>query len=168
MEPTRWCPGCEQNLPVSRFSWRNKQRGTLQSYCKDCRSSQQRRIYREDPGGSVARRKEPTHARAICKRYHRRLRQEVLAAYGGQCACCGLDEEPFLTIDHVNGDGAAHRRELGSNGYAVYVWLRRHGYPMGFRVLCENCNGAIGRYGWCPHRPPSSATSLSTVGSAPR
>lgn len=33
----------------------------------------------------------------------------------------------------------------------MYRWLRNHGYPLGFRVLCMNCNFALGKFGYCPH-----------------
>jgi hypothetical protein len=29
--------------------------------------------------------------------------------------------------------------------------MRDQGYPPGFRVLCHNCNMAIGLFGVCPH-----------------
>src|SRR5215831_16053532 len=38
-----------------------------------------------------------------CKQ--RSLRQIILKAYGGQCACCGEHRPEFLSIDHVNKDG---------------------------------------------------------------
>ena len=84
-------------------------------------------------------------------RYARKLRRAAFDAYGGPvCACCGEDQELFLTIDHVNGDGAAHRRELGKR--VIYGWLKEHGYPEGFRVLCQNCNAGRWRNGGvCPH-----------------
>jgi hypothetical protein len=71
--------------------------------------------------------------------------------YGGpQCACCGEGEYEFLTIDHINGDGAAHRRQMGSRR-DIYRWLKQNNYPPGFRVLCMNCNFALGYHGYCPH-----------------
>jgi len=79
----------------------------------------------------------------------RRLRQAALGAYGGACTCCGEATYEWLTIDHVNGDGAEHRREIGRGN--LYRWLKRHDYPDGFRVLCWNCNCARGYYGFCPH-----------------
>lgn len=36
-------------------------------------------------------------------------------------------------------------------GIDMAQWCRRNGYPKGFRVLCHNCNMAIGFYGYCPH-----------------
>lgn len=56
----------------------------------------------------------------------------------------------FLALDHINGGGYAQRQETGGGGF--YTWLKRNGYPQGFRVLCHNCN--FGRQingGVCPH-----------------
>jgi len=80
-----------------------------------------------------------------------------MAAYGGSvCACCGETDIRFLTIDHVDGDGAQHRKLIGGGGN-TYKWLRQNGYPSGFQVLCYNCN--MGRYrngGICPHNDPNN------------
>jgi rubrerythrin len=82
-----------------------------------------------------------------------RLRAEVLAAYGGACACCQERRPEFLAVDHINGDGAAHRRELKSRAMAhLYNLLKKQGFPKDrFRLLCHNCNHARGLYGYCPH-----------------
>jgi hypothetical protein len=60
----------------------------------------------------------------------------------------------FLTIDHPNGDGAAHRRRLkGTRNCtdSVYHDLKKRGFPVGeVRVLCWNCNCARGFFGYCP------------------
>ena len=78
----------------------------------------------------------------------------TLKAYGGaRCACCGETLIQGLTIDHVNGDGAIHRREVIKPGSsALYQWLRNHGYPAGFQVLCFTCNMAKGTGDHCPHQ----------------
>jgi len=77
-------------------------------------------------------------------------RQKCLSAYGRKCACCGESQERFLTIDHVNGDGAAHRKSIGET---LYTWLGKHDYPEGFQVLCFNCNcGRQLNGGICPHK----------------
>jgi hypothetical protein len=67
----------------------------------------------------------PDKRHAIDLRYRRAVRSKAIQAYGGVCACCGLDDEPFLSIDHINNDGAEHRRQerLSGAGYHVYKWL---------------------------------------------
>ena len=86
--------------------------------------------------------------------YFRRLKDTVLRAYGGVCKCCGEDQLEFLSIDHINNDGALHRKESNcGGGSSFYLWLKRHGYPTyNFQVLCFNCNYAKHRYGLCPHQ----------------
>jgi len=85
-----------------------------------------------------------------------RLKVEVFNAYGGcVCQCCGETTLEFLSIDHINGDGAKHRKSLSKTnnyGQAIYGWLKRNKYPKGFRVLCMNCNFALGKFGYCPHK----------------
>lgn len=82
------------------------------------------------------------------------VKDAVFASYGGYvCACCGEDEPKFLTIDHVNNDGGAHRRTSSAISKNLYRWLKRNNFPDGFQVLCMNCNlGKARNNGVCPHR----------------
>ena len=68
-----------------------------------------------------------------------RARDQVLDHYGRVCVCCGATRG--LTIDHVNGDGKAHREELKGD---LYRWLVQEGFPRGFQVLCTPCNSSKG------------------------
>lgn len=84
----------------------------------------------------------------------RTLRQEVITAYGGACACCGTMIQEFLAIDHKNGGGRKHRKEIGrgKSGGHFYWWLKRNNWPRNdFQILCHDCNSAKGLYGECPH-----------------
>lgn len=88
------------------------------------------------------------------KQYNRNVRLEVLKHYSNgipKCSCCGESIVEFLGIDHINGGGGKHRKQLIKDGLTIYLWLRKNDYPEGFRVLCHNCNLAIGFYGKCPH-----------------
>lgn len=67
-----------------------------------------------------------------------------------ECACCGEKEIHFLTIDHINGGGTKHFKEIGM-GTSFYRWLINNKFPPGFQVLCFNCNCAKGHFGICPH-----------------
>ncbi len=58
----------------------------------------------------------------------------------------------FLCVDHVNNDGAEHRKKTGSSGSQICVWLVNEGFPDGFQILCYNCNFAKHlNGGTCPH-----------------
>ena len=78
---------------------------------------------------------------------------QVQDHYGAFCACCGEVDRTFLTVDHVNNDGAEHRKSIGKGGRRLYMWLRRNNYPVGFQLLCFNCNlGKARNKGVCPHK----------------
>ena len=86
------------------------------------------------------------------KRYRDKIRYQVFDVYGKTCSCCGEDRLEVLTIDHVNGGGNNHRREVGA-GSSFYKWLHKNGFPKGdYRTLCRNCNQAKHTYGTCPHQ----------------
>lgn len=88
------------------------------------------------------------------------LKDDVYAAYGGYvCNCCGETEPCFLSIDHVNNDGADHRRH--SDRRKLYQELKNLGFPSGFQVLCMNCNfGKARNDGICPHKLPEGSTTI--------
>jgi hypothetical protein len=81
------------------------------------------------------------------------LKLEIWSAYGGPiCKCCGEERVEFLSIDHINGGGNQHRKEItGFKQGNIYRWLKKNNFPEGFQVLCFNCNMSIGFYGYCPH-----------------
>lgn len=110
----------------------------------------------------------------IQKRSLYKTRLKVLQHYSGKevpdCKCCGETIFEFLQIDHINGNGADHRREigmaqgdinqvakqkekgkisLGGNGF-IY-WIIRNNYPKGFQILCANCNAGKRTSRYCPH-----------------
>lgn len=90
---------------------------------------------------------------------NRALRVKVLTYYSGgtpKCACCGIAHLEFLSVDHIHGGGAKQRRTIKTRWWE---WLRKAGYPSGFRVLCHNCNQSIGLYGYCPHQQTSTRFS---------
>ena len=97
----------------------------------------------------------PELVKAEQKRWATKLRLEVISHYSNgttSCACCGESHIEFLHIDHIDGGGTQlHRKKLQPTGLGLYHWLRKRGYPDGYRVLCANCNHSLGRYGYCPH-----------------
>lgn len=120
----RICPKCQIPQDSSRFYMEKSRPMRSISYCKDCLLK-----------SNNARRK--------------RIRLEVLQRYGGKCTCCGENQMEFLAIDHINNNGAQHRRETKYGN--LPVWIRQNGYPSGFQILCHNCNLSKGFYGKCPH-----------------
>lgn len=87
------------------------------------------------------------------RKWRDNTRKATFEAYGGKCACCGETRKEFLCIDHINGEGNKERRKTHKNGGVhFYAYLRRKGFPAGYRVLCHNCNMSLGTWGYCPHQ----------------
>jgi hypothetical protein len=105
------------------------------------------------------RHEQSEKVRAISRRSRDRRRQQVLAAYGSVCQCCGEERKEFLAIDHINGNGGRHRRELALSGVRFYDWLWKEGFPHGYQVLCHNCNSSRGIHGYCPHETVSALSA---------
>lgn len=92
----------------------------------------------------------------------RRKRKElVINHYGGKCACCGISQIQFLTIDHINNDGAIQRKMNGvqrTSGNRFYMWIIKNNFPKDLQVLCWNCNCSKGFYGFDPHQVEIAST----------
>lgn len=88
--------------------------------------------------------------KAYRREYIKRVRREALLAYGdGTCASCGHrpDDVLNLELDHVNGDGKAHRLTLtgrNSGDMNFLGALRRAGWPLEppLQTLCVDCHKA--------------------------
>ena len=92
--------------------------------------------------------------------YLQKVKREGLVAYSQdppKCTCCGESTLAFLTLDHVNNDGAEDRKKLLGHSRAgnLISILRRNRYPNKdrYQVLCFNCNmGKSVNGGVCPHQ----------------
>lgn len=85
------------------------------------------------------------------KRFQTDLRTDMLSALGDACACCGETTREFLQFNHINNDGAAHRRVVGL-GQLALVAARKDGFPKDkYNILCANCNSLSWRTE-CPHK----------------
>jgi len=82
-----------------------------------------------------------SHRRESLERKHReaqQLRGVVLVGYGGRCAACGERHPEFLALDHINRDGASHRKSVPAS--ALCRWAIKENYPPTLQLLCHNCN----------------------------
>lgn len=136
------CSKCEKNPRHDRY------------WCRKCLKEKGHRLYQANKEKYKKkaiqwRLDNYERSKEIRRNQNRKLRQSALDNYGRKCACCGEAEEKFLSIDHVNGGGRKHRKEIGSSH--IYNWLKQNKYPKGFQILCHNCNMAKGFYGSCPH-----------------
>jgi len=128
-----------------------------------CATCYQREWKKKNPertsahGKTYYRRTKTEFLRRQAERNKRR-RAKMIEKLGGVCACCGETEPMFLCLDHIKGGG---RREYAKKGGSAGVWKRaiRDGLDRKkYRVLCWNCNAALGLYGRCIHSNLTSPT----------
>lgn len=158
-ENKKKCPKCNEVKSFDEFYQRKNPRNKwdrFQGHCKTC-SLKRRKDWYEAGGkekvllnAKKARIENPQKFKDRHKKWNWDSKMKALNAYGAKCQCCGEKEPIFLAIDHINNDGAKHRKEL-SNKQTIYTWLRKNNYPTGFQVLCHNCNMAKA-WGECPHK----------------
>ncbi len=106
---------------------------------------------------SEKRKRNNAYYKSKDQAYLKKLKLDVLNAYSNndpKCACpgCPIKAMAFMTMDHVNNDGKAHRLLIGGSGN-LYSYLRTHNYPTEpkLQVLCWNCNqGKRLNGGICP------------------
>lgn len=153
-----WCLKCRNKNALRYYHDRRASLSPseLQALKADVNKRQiQRRIERlaKMSPEELERMREKVNREGVVRR--NAMRDKVYQAYGGyRCNCCGEIEAKFLSIDHVNNDGAKHRRENGhKTGEQMYRWLILNGFPDNFQVLCMNCQwGKRNNRGVCPHR----------------
>jgi hypothetical protein len=69
---------------------------------------------------------------------------EAFIHYSGhnppQCVLCEFKDIRALQLDHEKGDGAEFRRlNKYATGKSLCLFLRKRGWPDGYRILCANC-----------------------------
>lgn len=97
------------------------------------------------------------HAEAGKKRQHG-YKKFIIETLGGKCVCCSENEIVFLTLEHINKDGGAHRRTKRN----IYCEVIREGVPKNrYTVLCMNCNWAERNGKTCPHKKSASTSVVA-------
>lgn len=97
---TKWCGGCQRDLPIEDFSRRRK--NGRQSRCRECNRAYLRQHYIENREYYVEK----------ARRTKRRLKQENhrrLMTYFDEhpCVDCGETDPIVLQFDHVRGEKEA-------------------------------------------------------------
>lgn len=72
-------------------------------------------------------------------KYNLNKKQKVISHYSHgtmKCALCNENRIYALVIDHIDGGGCEHLKNVGN----IYTWLIKNNYPDGYQVLCQNHN----------------------------
>lgn len=177
------CSKCGETSPATTefFPWR-KSKNRFDSWCRLCYRANAGRFRTDHPElvnernraykartceANRERERRRYHARTLSEKqlakehartYNDKIKREALSHYGGPfCQCCGETEILMLALDHIDGNGAEHRRALtGTRSMpgSSYTWAKKNNWPPIFRVMCHSCNFA--RH-WtpgqiCPHQ----------------
>jgi hypothetical protein len=170
------CKRCGETKPVTDFyhrGYRAKVRGGKTSPSNECKECTKERTRTRYYGPTHAEIKEQSNGHGKSKRSI--IKAIVFAKYSGgnehKCACCGETELQFLTLDHIDNDGARFRRKTFGRstaaGYTTYSWLLKNGFPqnLNLQVLCANCqHGKRMNNGICPHQVRCNDYPLEGVG----
>jgi hypothetical protein len=178
---TRRCDCCKEELPIDRFHRNGSKKDGYHATCKTCKSLQDKKYrdnnkdklkikkheyYLKNREATIKRTTAYMHrnrdkARIWSTRVKNKVKTIVFSHYcdKGKITCqhCNKVEDlRILSIDHINGNGNKHRKEIGignKGGYNFYRWLKRNGYPEGFQVLCFNCQYRKRRKEMAPENP---------------
>lgn len=118
------CPRCKIDKELKYFTPRKLSLCGRDSYCKECKNE-------------------------IVRISRKRDRLQTIQRLGGKCVCCGENCPEFLAFDHEDGGGNKERKLLTSAKIMKLIYQGK--YNKKIRILCHNCNMAIGFYGYCPH-----------------
>lgn len=176
----RTCRKCGLQKPLNEFrpvySTKNRGKNYFAHTCLVCdriaHAGRMRKSRKQNPDtyllhGRKWRSQNLEFARQAKRQSQSRRKELVLMHYGnGECACCKETCRSMLTVDHVNGDGSAHRKTLcggksrKDTSVDMYGWLVKNDFPDGFQVLCYNCNISKHRNGnVCEHQLSEGSTT---------
>ena len=138
------CSKCKQQKPTSEFQVDNRVSRGFTYQCKECR-----KVYKKTSQWHEYSKKYVKEHLEDYREAAARRRREAISLLGGKCECCGEKEYKFLAIDHIHG---LHLRDRTESGNALVNKVRKNPKAKEiYRILCHNCNSAIGFYGFCPH-----------------
>jgi|SRR5579872_522407 len=132
--PNKICTVCK--IPVNEQNTRPSEWKAHNYVCITCSQT------RKNVESKVWRKKNGEHRRLYENAWRKNAKEEIIRHYSaGTLACkhCGFTDSRALSVDHINGNGTKHRKEIG-NAAKFYRWLKVNDYPEGFQILCMNCN----------------------------
>jgi hypothetical protein len=158
----RICNRCKENKPASKFHHAGDTKDGRQRTCIEC-TREYMKLWSKTPKAREWKRRyenTPSVREKGYKRQFIRYRKQRLQLFkeicGGnpkcQCPGCDVSHWEFLQLDHINGGGNKQRKLFKLGGSVIVrLALKDPDLKHKYRVLCANCNHAIGRHkGICP------------------
>lgn len=166
------CIKCKIEKSHGEFSKNNKTQDKLTSWCKLCKKESDKQHYLKNKESINERIKQyrilyPEVSRLWRSKNKEKIQEKIklyrlkhkriVFNHYGICQCCGESNLGFLTIDHINNDGAQHRKEIfgkKTSGGPLYHWIIKNNFPQDLQSLCYNCNCGkqSSNLNLCPHK----------------
>ena len=124
------CGKCQRKRDIKNFTIRNKEKGWLTSWCKDCVKSYDRKRYTSDTDNI---RKRLKSNRISTRKRNRHNIWEYFKSY--PCTDCGEEDPIVLTFDHLYNKEFAIADKIDS-----YSWERILKEIEKCEVRCANCH----------------------------
>lgn len=91
------CPDCGETMPLRKFHFKNREKGTRATYCKSCMNARRRRSYRRHGVDKEATKRRNAEYRARNRDFISRVKAKA------SCVDCGNSDHRVLQFDHVRG-----------------------------------------------------------------
>ena len=124
------------DIPRAQYGNMNMPRGTTQekknTYLREWRkrNPERTKLYKQKHYAVMNKNR---------RKLQKELREKIINLLGGECSQCGFADERALQIDHVNGGGNKHRKQLGT-GAKFYRGILSNIDSGEYQILCANCN----------------------------
>lgn len=126
------CTKCGEQKPIDEFSFRNKSRGTRQSWCKSCMSAHDRTTWTNSEN-----RRESNKARNVLRKIrNRQYIWDYLKKH--RCVMCGEADPIVLVFDHI--DASNKKQDISKMINCSYSIQSIKDEIAKCQVLCANCH----------------------------
>lgn len=152
------CGKCKLDLSIEMFGKNKREKDGLHYCCRSCKKIDDKRHTFKHKEKIKLRKQEyyennkehiqnktiiyqksnPNKVKEYSKTARLNLKLGIFNHYCNndiKCNHCEESELCLLTVDHINGGGNKHKKEIKS----LYSWIKRNNYPEGFQILCWNC-----------------------------
>lgn len=124
------CPGCNQNLTLINFAFKNKAKGTYQTYCNVCRKTIAKHSYERHKKNVVAAvQQRKKNVREKFREYKTSLK----------CIKCGEGESACLDFHHLD----AKLKDFAVSQMYDQSWSMIKAEIDKCVVLCANCHRKV-------------------------
>lgn len=135
------CTKCHQSKLATKFAYRNKEKGTLQSWCRDCLKAHNKIVWQTNPD----RKERVSKVRARIKLSQRTILYDIVEKHlrVNPCIDCHEADIIVLEFDHVRGEKIAAISTMLSNLVSEDILKAEIAKC---EIRCANCHRRVTAY----------------------